>query len=288
MNNTVFYAYPIDLFERNADTKDIIAAYESDVNNSREFPVLKLTPNELAEKINDEMFNDQEYWIRAVKEEDLSKDQLAEQLREEIIQEIICLLKREGIDSLIFSECMEDYASTIWFDRHDFPCWSRITGIKVVETGLMIHCGDEDISIYTDSDWGARNISTLCDILYVVKETISKSPTLQMCVMMGKLMDSKGMKTIEFVDEPSICLQGERKTVRTLSINPEGTEIRIKTDTDAYCFDLVHTEDTTMAFLENMLREMDMESLLGFAYYKIPDTPDPDFHSFINNSITWL
>ena len=90
MISTVFYAYPIDLFERNADTKDIITAYESDVNNSREFPVLKLTPDELAEKINDEMFNDQEYWIRAVKEEDLSKNQLAEQLREEIIQEIIC------------------------------------------------------------------------------------------------------------------------------------------------------------------------------------------------------
>ena len=288
MKETIFFAYPMDEFDRDAKTEDIIAAYNSDENDSKRLPVLKLTPDELTEKINDDMFDDQNYFIRAAKEETTSKEDQADELRNEIVDEIIFTLKKEGLDSIRFSEALEDYTNTIWFDRHDFPCWSRITGIKVVETGLMIHCGDEDISIYTDSDWGARNISTLCDILYVVKETISKSPTLQMCVMMGKLMDSKGMKIIEFVDEPSICLQGKRKTVRTLSINPEGTEIRIKTDTDAYCFDIVPTEDTTMAFLENMLREMDMESLLGFAYYKIPDTPDPDFHSFINNSITWL
>lgn len=278
----------MDEFKRDVRTEDIIAAYNSSENDSKRLPILKLSPDELAEKINDDMFDDQNYFVRAAKEEASSKEEQADELRNEIVDEIISTLKKEGLDSIRFSEAFEDYASTIWFDRHDFPCWSRITGIKVVETGLMIHCGDEDTSIYTDSDWGARNISTLCDILYVVKETISQSPTLQMCVMMGKLMDSKGMKTIEFVDEPAICLQGERKTVRTLSINVEGTEIRIKTDTDAYCFDLVPTEDTTMAFLENMLREMDMESLLGFAYYKIPDTPDPDFHSFINNSITWL
>ena len=286
MNKIFFYAYPINKFERNADTNDIISAYERDDNNSLQFPVLKLTPDELAEKMNDEMFNDQEYWIRAVKEENLSKDQLAEQLREEIIQEIICLLKREGIDSLTFSECMEDYASTIWFDRHDFPCWSRITGIKIVDTGLMIHCGDEDISIYTDSDYGARNISTLCDILYVVKETIEQTPVLKSCKIMGEYLNSKGQGTIEFCDEPALFLEGQRKIIRQFSINEQGNLIGIKTDEQGYCFDLTPTKDNTPAFLENMLRETGMEDLLGHAFYKVNDNQEAIFEYFINQKLS--
>lgn len=278
----------MDEFERDVRTEDIIAAYNSSENDSKRLPILKFSPDELAEKINDDMFDNQNYFVRAAKEETSSKEEQADELHNEIVDEIIAALKKEGLDSIRFSEALEDYASTIWFDRHDFPVWSRIDGLRIDGSNLILQCFEEDVEICTDNDWGARNISTLCDILYVVKKTFSQSPTLQMCVMMGKLMDSKGMKAIEFVDEPAICLQGVRKIVRTLSINPDGTEIKIKTDTDAYCFDLIPTEDTTMAFLENMLREMEMESLLGFAYYKIPDTPDSDFRSFINNSITWL
>lgn len=288
MISTVFYAYPIDLFERNADTKDIITAYESDVNNSREFPVLKLTPDELAEKINDEMFNNQEYWIRAVMEDRKDMYAQVEQLRKDLKEEIILTLKREGMDSILFSDTIEDYASAIWFDRHDFPNWSKINGLRVEETELVLLCMDDDVEITTFCDWGAQNISTLCDILYVVKETISQTPTLQMCAMMGNLMNSKGMETIEFVDEPAICVEGERKIVRKLTINPEGTQIRIQTDEDSYCFDLIPSEDTTLAFLENILRETGMESLLELAYYKIPNTPDPCFNSFISDSLTWL
>ena len=216
----------------------------------------------------------------------LCKDQLAEQLREEIIQEIICLLKREGIDSLTFSECMEDYASTIWFDRHDFPCWSRITGIKVVDTGLMIHCGDEDISIYTNSDYGARNISTLCDILYVVKETIEQTPVLKSCKIMGEYLNSKGQGTIEFCDEPALFIEGQRKIIRQFSINEQGNLIGIKTDEQGYCFDLTPTKDNTPAFLENMLRETGMEDLLGHAFYKVNDNQEAIFEYFINQKLS--
>ena len=94
----------------------------------------------------------------------------------------------------------------------------------------MIHCGDEDISIYTDSDYGARNISTLCDILYVVKETIEQTPVLKSCKIMGEYLNSKGQGTIEFCDEPALFLEGQRKIIRQFSINEQGNLIGIKTD----------------------------------------------------------
>ncbi|NDV80785.1 hypothetical protein [Bacteroides sp. 51] len=61
---TVFL-YPLERFERNIPDETIISAYESPDEIYPE--VEKLTPDEFAERINDDMFNDQEYYVRFIK-----------------------------------------------------------------------------------------------------------------------------------------------------------------------------------------------------------------------------
>lgn len=100
---TFIYAFPIDRFDRDTKDRVIIEAYESEDNDTHDLPVLKMTPSELAEKINDEMFNDQEYWLRAIYPEPPAYCQREEQLRREIIAEIIATLRKEGMDSMTFS-----------------------------------------------------------------------------------------------------------------------------------------------------------------------------------------
>lgn len=58
------FLYPCIRFKRNAHNNRIIAGYER--YNNQKAKVEKLTPDELAEKINDDMFNDQEYFIRFI------------------------------------------------------------------------------------------------------------------------------------------------------------------------------------------------------------------------------
>ncbi len=52
---------------RDATDGEIVAAYESDDNEDSEYPVEKLTPDELAEQVNDEAFADQQYYIRFIR-----------------------------------------------------------------------------------------------------------------------------------------------------------------------------------------------------------------------------
>lgn len=58
------FLYPYSRFQRNTSDARIIAGYEK--HNNKNPVVEKLTPDELAEKINDGMFNDQEYYIRFI------------------------------------------------------------------------------------------------------------------------------------------------------------------------------------------------------------------------------
>lgn len=286
MTETVFYAFPLDRFNRNASTEDIISDYNE--RTGVELPVLRLTPDELAEMINDERFNDQEYWLRAVQENRTSKDQMAESLRKEIIEEIVSLLKKEGLQGLTFSTCMEEYAYAIWFDRHDFPNWSRITGLKIVESGLMLRCGNENISLYTDSDYGARDISTLCDVLYVVKETIQQTPILKVCSIMGQYLKSNGFDSVEFFDDPVIYIDGLRKVVKNLCWNQKGTIITIETEDEVVALNILPDEKSSEAFLENMLRETGIEDLLESAFYKVNGVSNESFEYFINRQLAQL
>ncbi len=59
------FLYPLNRFRRNTPDGKIIAGYEK--YNHKVPEVEKLTPDELAERINDDTFNDQEYYIRFIK-----------------------------------------------------------------------------------------------------------------------------------------------------------------------------------------------------------------------------
>ena len=60
------FTYPIDM-GRDATDGEIVAAYESEENEDREYPVEKLTPDELAEAMNDEGFADQQLYVRFIR-----------------------------------------------------------------------------------------------------------------------------------------------------------------------------------------------------------------------------
>ncbi|MEG0647107.1 MAG: hypothetical protein RR471_08050 [Bacteroides sp.] len=59
------FLYPIDRFDRTATDETIVADY--DTIDTPEPKVEKLTPDALAERVNDDSFNDQKYWIRFLK-----------------------------------------------------------------------------------------------------------------------------------------------------------------------------------------------------------------------------
>jgi hypothetical protein len=58
------FLYSIDNYNRDASNKEILSGWENDND------VEKLTPDEFAERINDEMFADLEYWVRFIEVED--------------------------------------------------------------------------------------------------------------------------------------------------------------------------------------------------------------------------
>lgn len=59
------FLYPVERFDRNATDEEIVTDYNN--IDSPEPEVEKLTPDEFAEKINDEFFNDQGNWVRFIK-----------------------------------------------------------------------------------------------------------------------------------------------------------------------------------------------------------------------------
>ena len=195
---TVFYAYPLDFFNRNASDEDIVAAYKAAPDMLAGMPILRLTPEELAERINDDMFNDQEYYLRAIKEEDDAtnaevpenhKDNLTsyskiEKLRRSIKDEIVNLMKNAGLNELTFDDELEDGVYVIWFDRHDFPMQDRISSAKMHGDEFEVICKTEcssQVSLFTNSDWGMQNIDLLHDLrdlmIFVLEETNQSKST---------------------------------------------------------------------------------------------------------------
>ena len=58
------FLYPCKRFQRDTPDWRIIAGYE--IYNDKVPAVKKLTPDELAERLNSEMFNDQEFYVRFI------------------------------------------------------------------------------------------------------------------------------------------------------------------------------------------------------------------------------
>jgi hypothetical protein len=60
------FLFPVDEMERNATDGEIVAAWESEENDEREWPVEKLTPDEFACRLNDDDHADQRQWVRFI------------------------------------------------------------------------------------------------------------------------------------------------------------------------------------------------------------------------------
>lgn len=56
------FSFPVDHFERDAPNEDIVSDYE----NNPDTEVEKMTPLEFTARINDEAFNDQANWVKAI------------------------------------------------------------------------------------------------------------------------------------------------------------------------------------------------------------------------------
>lgn len=59
---TWIFSFPLDCFDRNASESEIVDDYE----NNPDTRVEKMTPLEFTARINDEAFNDQDNWVRAI------------------------------------------------------------------------------------------------------------------------------------------------------------------------------------------------------------------------------
>ena len=60
------FLFPLDEMERNASNGEIVAAYEHEDNDDRDYPVERLTPDEFACRCNDNEYADQRQWVRFI------------------------------------------------------------------------------------------------------------------------------------------------------------------------------------------------------------------------------
>ena len=289
---TFIYAFPIDRFDRDTEDRVIIEAYESEDNDTHDLPVLKMTPSELAEKINDEMFDDQEYWLRAIDPVPPDYCQMEEQLRREIIAEIIATLRKEGMDSITFSPNAEDFTEVIWFDRHDFPSCSRVEVLKISGEELEL-VTEEGVSLFTGNDFGPDDIRTLNSLLQDVSEVNRQHYTAKTIAVLGAYLKEKGHEKMEFdhksydseLSIPTLMLEDKRQKINWIKISPDGTVVEIETETSGYLFEIKDSKDESLAFIENALRQMGMEDVLEAIYYNVCESKDEPFDLCIHNRL---
>lgn len=60
------YLFHMDVLPRDASDAQIVAFHEKDDNCERDYPIEAITPAEFACRINDDMFNEQEYYVRFI------------------------------------------------------------------------------------------------------------------------------------------------------------------------------------------------------------------------------
>ncbi|MBQ8482853.1 MAG: hypothetical protein IJ504_00950 [Bacteroidales bacterium] len=289
-NETVIYAFPIDM-HRNISDNELVAAYENNVTVGG-LPILRMTPEEFAEKINDDMFNDQEYYVRAITAPEEPFCMQENRLRQDIISEIIRTLKKENMESMTFSRNSEDFTEIVWFDRHDFANNSRIDRIKICGTELEI-VTDEGVSLFTHNDYGAYNISTLNGILDNVVSVIKDHFTAKAISAVGAFLHERGVKTVHFekgsydldTSMPHLFIEGERQKLKWIRIDKEGAVIEVGTETADHQFDIREEKDASLAFVENSLREMGLEDVLEEAYSIVQDHKDEPFDYFLQKQI---
>lgn len=115
----------------------------------------------------------------------------ADNLRKEIINSIIDLLKENDLTELQLSKCPEKQPWVVWFDNRNYGYDSRVTKVAIDGKGISIEVYDEDCCCTEtlkseDSDLACRNIDWLCCILDSAIYTLSLPLSVGTTTIAGK------------------------------------------------------------------------------------------------------
>lgn len=176
MKNTYIYAFPLDRLPRNSKTEDIIKDYNRDDLPADHLQVKKYTVEEFCELINDDMFNDQKYYARAVEEDD-EVSQTVNDLYDRYKKDIISLMRSEKLEEIEFDDNDGDLVYVFWQDRYDM--WNRdpIVKVSIKDNNLVFDCrtdNDETVTLYSSSDYGCDLVEVLSDLLFLIQEYVSQ------------------------------------------------------------------------------------------------------------------
>ena len=161
MKNTYIYAFPLERLPRISKTEDIIKDYNRNDLPADQLPVKKYTIEEFCELINDDMFNDQEYYARAVEEDD-EVSPTVNDMYERYKKDIISLMRSEKLEEIEFDDNDGDLVYVFWQDRYDM--WNRdpIVKVSIKDNDLVFDCrtdNDETVTLYSSSDYGCDLVS---------------------------------------------------------------------------------------------------------------------------------
>ena len=175
MKEKFIYAYPLDRLPRNSKDEDILKDFKRNDLGRDELPVRKYTVEEFCALINEEMFNEQEYYVRAIEEDKPLSNPIPE-LRDRYISEIIRIMEAENLTEIdLFDD--EDPVYVFWQDRYDM--WHRDPVISITLKGkeLEFRCctdNEDNITVYPSSDYGCDFVELLDDMKVKVEEYIQE------------------------------------------------------------------------------------------------------------------
>ena len=101
-----------------------------------------------------------------------------ETLRQEIIGAIRSLLTGRGLTDYRLTKEQDDAIWVIWFGKNSEPYECMVTGVSVIEDGIVVHAyereGAIEVSCNSRYDLGARNIDWLLEIYEAIKRELDE------------------------------------------------------------------------------------------------------------------
>lgn len=93
--------------------------------------------------------------------------QKVNELRKEIVNSIINLLKEHGLEELELDDDLDDLCYVVWFDNNGNAYDSPVRKVSLDENGICLDVEDEDTgfdaALYSH-DLGCQNLDWLCKI----------------------------------------------------------------------------------------------------------------------------
>lgn len=100
------------------------------------------------------------------------------ELRTEIVNSIINLLKERGLKELELSNNLDDLCYVVWFDGNENAYDSPVRKVSLDKQGICLEVEDEDTG-FTETlyshDIGCQNLDWLCKIHENMLDTLSEA-----------------------------------------------------------------------------------------------------------------